>query len=103
MKNISSLCRYCRNEPDDNITDSKSFKSKSSFTNNIDDDGILNVRIAVQIKYIGRFWRIIEISLTYFEIYTILNWWTNCVICKADRATNCGITDTKIYIPVVTL
>ena len=34
---LASLYQYCRDTPDDNITDSKSFKFKSSVTENNND------------------------------------------------------------------
>ena len=34
--------QYCRDEPDDNITDSKSFKCKSSITSKTNNNGIEN-------------------------------------------------------------
>ena len=37
------------------------------------------------------------------EINLLLAWSTNCVICKEDRATTFAITETKLYVPVVTL
>ena len=33
----------------------------------------------------------------------MLTWSENCVICKADTATASAITDTKLYVPIVTL
>ena len=46
----SSYQRY-RNEPNDNdITDSKSFKSKSKFLNNTNNAGKINAKIAVPLK-----------------------------------------------------
>ena len=37
------------------------------------------------------------------EINLILTWSTNCVISEGDRAITFAITDTKLYVPVVTL
>ena len=39
-----SLRQYCRNEPDDDITDSKSFKFKSRFKNNTDNISTVNLQ-----------------------------------------------------------
>ena len=43
--------------------------------------------------------------LTICEINLDLNWSKNCVILanNADQATTFSITDTKLYVPVVTL
>ena len=37
------------------------------------------------------------------EINLILSWSQNCVICSTIRKTKFAITDTKRYVPVVTL
>ena len=37
------------------------------------------------------------------EINLILSWSENCVICSTIRKTKFAITDTKLYVPVVTL
>ena len=42
-------------------------------------------------------------SLINCEISLILTWSKNCVISSATEATEFGITDTKLYVPVVTL
>ena len=41
--------------------------------------------------------------LIYCEINLIVTWSTDCVISAATGATIFAITDTKLYIPVVTL
>ena len=41
--------------------------------------------------------------LINFEINRILTWSENCVISSVTRATKFAITDTKLYVPVVTL
>ena len=42
-------------------------------------------------------------SLINCEIDLILTWPANCVISKDNRGTTFAITDTKLYVPVVTL
>ena len=81
-----SFWKYCRDEREDNITDSKSFKFKLRFINNADDDGTVDVEIAVYLKYLGNFWGTLEMSLINCEINVILNWSANCDICEAERA-----------------
>ena len=61
--------------------------------------GTVNVEMAMPLKYVSNFWRTLEISLINCEISLDLN----CVVCKANRTTTYSITDTKFYIPVVTL
>ena len=41
--------------------------------------------------------------LTNCEINLILTWYENCVIYSATGATKFAITDTKLYVPVVSL
>ena len=55
-KNSGSLGQYCRDQPNDNISDSKSFKFKSRFTNNTNNNGTLYVEIGVPLKYLSNFW-----------------------------------------------
>ena len=37
------------------------------------------------------------------EINLILTWSENCVISSATEKTKCSITDTKLYVSVITL
>ena len=60
----------------------------------------------VPIKYLSNFWRISEMSLIACEINLILTWSTNCAIVSANVANQNAtfkITDTKLFVPVVTL
>ena len=52
-KTSASLQQYCKDEQDRNITDSKSLKFKSSITNDTNNTGIANVKIAVLLKYLS--------------------------------------------------
>ena len=87
-----------------NLTDSFNFKVK--FTCQTGDDGTKNVEIMVSLKYLSNFWRTLEIPLINWEINLILPWSTNCVIVASNVANQnptFSITDTKLYVPVVTL
>ena len=53
------------------------------------------------LKYLSSFGRILE--LINCEINLILTWSEDCVISSATEATKFKITDTKLYVPVVTL
>ena len=55
-KTSASLWQYHRDESNDNITGSESFKLKSN-TDNTNNAGIANVKIVVTIKYLSNFWR----------------------------------------------
>ena len=59
----------------------------------------------VPLKYLSNFWRTLEKPLINCEIDLILPWSTNCITSNAvvDQATTFAITDTKLYVPVVTL
>ena len=60
----------------------------------------------VSVKYLSNFWRPIEIPLIYCEINLILTWSANCVMVYtnvANQGTTFAITETKLYVPVVTL
>ena len=48
-------------------------------------------------------WRTLEMSLINCEINLILTWSEDCVISSATGATKFKITDTKLYVLIVTL
>lgn len=64
----SRLCRYYKDDPKGNITDTESFKYKSRLTKNAKHMGIVNAEIAVPLKFVDNFWRTLEISIINFEI-----------------------------------
>ena len=104
-KTSGSLWQYFRDEPDDNnIEDSESFKSKIKITgktpNNIN---VKDVEIIVPLKYLSNFWRTLEMPLINCEVNLILTWSPTCVITNSNGAGAFAITDTKLYVPVVTL
>ena len=103
-KTSGSLWQYFRDEPDDNLEDSESFKSKIKITRKTpDDDNEKNVEIIVSLKYLSNFWRTLEMPLINCEVNLILTWSTTCVITDSTDAGRFEITDTKLYVPVVTL
>ena len=60
----------------------------------------------VPLKYLSNIWRTLEVPLINREINLILTWSTNCVIVSTNVANQNAafeITDTKLYVPVVTL
>ena len=73
-KASASLSQYCRDDPDDNITDSKSFKFKSSITDNTNNAGIANAKIVVPLKYLNNFWKPLEMLLINCEVTLDLKW-----------------------------
>ena len=103
-KTSGSLWQYYRDEPNDNLTDSKSFKSKIKITGNTHVDGnTKDVEIAVPLKYVSNFWRTIEMPLINCEINLQLKWSPTCFITNSTGTGTFKITDTKLYVPVATL
>ena len=88
-----------------NATDSFNFKTKIKAQT--DDDGeINNVEIMVPLKYLSNFWRTLEMPLINCEVELILTWSAGCVIIYTDVANQnptFTITETYLYVPVVTL
>ena len=64
---------------------------------------IQKISIAVPLKYLSNFWRTLKMPLVNCEINLILTWSEDCVISSTTGETKFKITDTKIYVPVVTL
>ena len=59
----------------------------------------------VSLKLLSNFWGALEMSLIDCEIDLILTWYANCVIVYTDVAgqgAKFSITETDIYVPVVT-
>ena len=110
------LWQYCRNElalnDDGAIADftattavTDSFKITKKITGQTGNNGPKDVEIIVPLKYLSNFWRALEMSLINCEINLDLNWSKKCVIeaNSANQATTISMTDTKPYVPVVTL
>ena len=103
-KTSGSLWQYYKDEPNDNITESESFKSKIKITGKTHAAGnTKNVERIVPLKYLSNFWRTLEMPLINYEVNLILTWSPTCVISSATGETKFKITETKFYVPVVTL
>ena len=103
-KTSGSLWQYYRDEPNYNLTGSESFKSKIKITGKTPAAGNeKNVEIMVPLKYLSNFWRTLEMPLINCEVNLILTWSSTCVITNSTGAGTFEITDTKLYVPVVTL
>ena len=103
-KTSGSLCQYYRDEPNGNLTDSESFKSKIKITGNTLNDGnTKDVEVIAPLKSLSNFWRTLEMLLINCEVNLILTWSSTCVITNSTDAGRFAITDTKLYVPVVTL
>ena len=115
-KTTGSLSQYCKDIPArdnndeiiafdvNNLTDS--FKFKAKITGETENDETKDVEIIVPLKYLSNFWRTLEMPLINCEVNLILTWSSTCVIASvivANQAATFTITDTKLYVPVVTL
>ena len=79
MPTSGMLWQYYKDEPNDNLTDSESFKSKIKITGNTPVDGnTKDVEIMVPLKYLSNFWRTLEMLLINCEFNLILTWSSTC-------------------------
>ena len=87
-KTSESLWQYYRDESSDNLENSESFKFKIKITGKNPAVGNeKDVEIMVPLKYLSNFWRTLEMPLINCEVNPNLTW----------------LTDTKLYVPVLTL
>ena len=116
-KTTGSLWQYCKDIPardandddivvfaENNTTDS--FKFKAKITGQTGNDGTKDVEIIVPLKYLSNFWRTLEMPLINCEFNLILTWSSTCVLIASNipnQNATFAITDTKLYVPVVTL
>ena len=87
-----------------NLTDSFNFKVK--FTGQTGDDGTKDVEIMVPLKYLSNFWRTLEMPLINCKVNLILTWSSTCALVATNiqnQNATFAITDTKLYVNVVTL
>ena len=92
------------NFDENNLNNSFNFKEK--MTGQTGDDETKNIEIMVPLKYLSNFWRTLEMPLINCEINLILTWSRNCVIVSTNVANQNAafeITDTKLYVSVLTL
>ena len=72
-KTCGSLWKYYNDEPNDNLADSESFKSKVKITENTPANGnTKNVEILVPLKHLRNFWRTLEMLFITCEVNFIL-------------------------------
>ena len=122
-KTRGSLWFYSDDEPTHfnvdiaNTDDFKSFKYKAKLLGNTAANGangiLRNATIAVPLKYLNNFWRLLEMPLINCQIELKLKWTKYCVLSAAGNDTEITnannangiiftIKDTKLYVPVVT-
>ena len=134
-KTIGSLYNYYRDElsddnnpnnfPSTNVVNSETFKYKNKIIGNTyngtagnDRLGTKKTELAIPLKYLGNFWRALNIPLISCEVFLELKWNENCVITSLEQrqvdagppvvnGTTTGATlainDCKLYVPVETL
>ena len=135
-KTIGSLCNYYRDElnddADDNnfdnikVVNSNTFKYKNKITGNtynvgaqgydVNKNGTQEVELAIPLKYLGNFWRAVNIPLISCEVSLELKWDKNYVITSLEQRdigrgnrdnaptpATLAITDCKLYVLAVTL
>ena len=60
----------------------------------------------ISLKYLSNFWKTLEMSSIIYEFESTFNWSANCVIIYtniANQVPTFTITETNLYVPVVTL
>ena len=136
-KTIGSLYNYYKDElggnanNNDNTVNSDTFRYKNKITGNrhnvaagakdstANKNGTNDIKLAIPLKYLGNFWRVLNIQLISCEVSLELKWNKNCVITSLERRqadagppivrdnAPTGVTLTidkcKLYVPVVTL
>ena len=131
-KTTGSLWNYYRDEPSNPLSsNSESFKYKTSITGNtynVGDGeegydankvGKNETEVVIPLKHLSNFWRTLNIPLINCETELILTWSKNCALADmtvraagnnndppavvAPTGLEFQITDTKLYVPVVTL
>ena len=128
-KTIGSLYNYYRDELSDNANDnnfnyikvvnSNRFNYKNKIINNTNNAGTKDIELAIPLKYLGNFWRSLNIPLISCEVSLELKWDKNCVITSLEQRVIAGadppardneptgasleITKCILYVPAVTL
>ena len=87
------------------VNNSPSFKYKSSFFKPLEatNNGVFrDVKIAVPLKYLSNFGRSLEMLLINCKIHLELSWCKGCVMSTIAEIIF-KITNTKLYVPIVSL
>ena len=114
------MWNYYRDEPSHPLSsNSESFKYKTNIVGKTpeDNDSLTNAKVVIPLKHLSNFWRSLNIPLINCEVELILTWSKNCVLADMTESAVQGgdptivvpsgatfkITDTRLYVPVVTL
>ena len=106
-----SLYQFKRDEPPDDNADfannTSSLVYKSKLISGTDDNNVNNVKLIVPLKYVSSFFKSLEMPLVNYKIDLELTWHKDCMISSinaaAGQVVSFMITNTKLYVPVVTL
>ena len=103
-KTSGCLWQYYRDEPDDNLEYSESFKYKIKKAGKTPNDGNEKAmaETMVALKYLSNFW-ILKKPLINFAVHLILTWSPICAITNSTGTGTFKIIDTKLYVLIVTL
>ena len=103
-KTSGSLWQYYKDEPNDNLANSESFQSKVKITGKTPAGGnTKDVKINVPTKYLSNFWRLLKCHWSIEKLVFFLTWPSTCVTTNSTGEEKFKITDTKVFVPVVTL
>ena len=98
------------------VVNSNTFKYKNKIIDNTNNAGTKDIELAIPLKYVGNFWRVLNIPLISCEVSLELKWDKNCVITSLEQRAIAGanppardnaptgatlaITNCKLYVPV---
>ena len=86
-KTSGSLWQYYKDDPNDNIENSESFKYKIKITGKTPNNGnTKDVEIIVPLKYLSKFWRTLEVPLINCEVNINLTWSKDYAITNSTGA-----------------
>ena len=85
------------------VNNGDSFRIKRKITGKTADSGTEDVEIMVPLKYLSNFQRTLKKPLTNFEFNLILTWSVICVLSNDTKVTTFAITETKLYVLLLTL
>ena len=97
------------NDADLSINNSQSFRDKTALLEKTANDvnntnsSVKDAKKVAPLKYLSNFWRSLEMPLISYKIYLELNWIEACIFSSAGDSAKFQITDTKLYVPIVTL
>ena len=101
----ATLYQYKRDEPPDDINNNLTVNNSSYFKYKVNLLGnpVEAVKAVVPLKYLSNVFRSLEMPLINCKIKLNLTWKKECVLSSNDGNAVFIISDTKLYVPVVTL